>query len=206
MQKYAQDAEYFLSLQTQTGWGRVLFQFRDWIDPQPGWLALDVGCGPGLMPALLAQRGCRSMGIDIDYQMFLPGPLHPQVITADVLQLPFPDQVFDLITASNLLFLLPDPLAALCAIRRMLRPGGHIAVLNPSEHLSVAAATQLIEARNLSGLARETLLNWTARAEAHFRWSEIESIDLFAAAKLEWVESITIMGPGFARFVRAIRV
>ena len=202
----SQDAEYFLSLQTETGWGRLLAQFRDWIDPQPDWLALDVGCGPGLMPALLDQRDCRSFGIDINYQMFLPSPLHPQVVTADVLQLPFPDLVFDLITASNLLFLLPDPQAALHAMRGKLRPGGQIAVLNPSEHLTVTNALKLIEARNLSGLARETLLNWAARAEAHFHWTEAESFELFAAVELEWVDTHIIMGPVFARLVRGERV
>ena len=206
MQKIAQDAEYFLNFQTQTGWGRVLSRFRDWANPQHGWLTLDVGCGPGLMPALLAQRDCYSFGIDIDLLMFLPTPLHQQVAAADVMHLPFPDQIFDLITASNLLFLLPDPLAALGAMRRLLCPGGHIAILNPSERLTVAAATKFIEARNLTGLARETLLNWAARSEAHFHWTEVESADLFAAAEIEWIETHTIMGPGFARLVRGIRV
>ena len=200
------DSDYFLELQTQTGWGRVLSQFRDWINPQPGWLTLDVGCGPGLMPALLAQRDCRSLGIDIDPLMFLPNPLHPQVATADMMHLPFPNQVFDLITASNLLFLLPNPLTALSVMRRLLCSGGHLAILNPSEHLTVAATMKLIEARNLTGLARETLLNWAVRAEAHFHWTEVESADLFAAVELELIETRTIMGPGFARLVRGIRV
>lgn len=123
------DSNYFLDLQTQTGWGRVLSRFRDWTNPQPGWLTLDVGCGPGLMPALLAQRGCCSLGLDIDPQMFIPTPLHPQVSAADVMHPPFPELIFDLVTASNLLFLLPDPQVALQEMTRRVRPCGQVATL-----------------------------------------------------------------------------
>lgn len=200
------DSDYFLDLQTQTGWGRVISRFRDWTNPQPGWLTLDVGCGPGLMPALLAQRGCFSLGMDIDLQMFIPTPLHPQVSAADVMHLPFPELVFDLVTASNLLFLLPDPQAALQEMTRRVRPGGQVATLNPSEHLTVAAAVKLIEARDLTGLTKETLLNWAARAEAQFHWSKAETAALFATAGLELIETLTTMGPGFARFARGMRV
>ena len=204
MQDLVQDADNFLNLQTQTGWGRVLSRFSDWIDPLAGWLTLDVGCGPGLMPALLAQKDCRSFGMDINHRMFLPAPLHPQVATGNVMFPPFPDREFDLITASNLLFLLPDPQIALLQVVRLLRPGGQIATLNPSEHLTVAAAQQLAEARSLSGLARTTLLNWAARAEVHFHWTEAETAQLFASAGLELKETYTTMGPGFARFARGI--
>lgn len=198
------DSEYFLELQIKTGWGKVLARFRDWINPQAGRLTLDVGCGPGLLPALLAQKGCNSLAVDLDLDMLLPSPLHPQVTVADVMRQPFPDQQFDLITASNLLFLLPNPQIALREMVRLLRPGGQIATLNPSEHLTIAAATELTEAHNLSGLACESLLNWAVRAEAHFHWTESETVQLFAAAGLELAATHTTMGPGFARFARGL--
>lgn len=201
---HLRDADYFLALQTQAGWGRILSRFRDWIAPQAGWLALDIGCGPGLLPALLAQRGCRALGVDLTPEMFQPEPLHPQVAVANVKHLPFPAQTFDLITASNLLFLLPDPQLALHQATRLLHPGGQIATLNPSEHLTVAAAEQLAEARGLSGLARTTLLNWAVRAESHFHWTEAETVQLFSAVGLELIETCTTMGPGFARFAQGI--
>lgn len=199
------DSAYFLVLQTQTGWGKILVRFRDWIKPQPDWHTLDVGCGPGLMPALLAQAGCRSLGVDLDFEMLRPSPLHPHLAVADGLHLPFPAQKFDLITASNLLFLLPDPQAALREMVRLLHPGGQIATLNPSEHLTVAAAAELSNRHNLSGLARASLLNWAARAESHFHWTAAETADLFAAAGLKLVETHTTMGPGFARFARGVQ-
>ena len=198
------DSEYFSELQIKTGWGRVLARFCDWIRPQAGWLTLDVGCGPGLLPALLAQRGCRSLGIDLDLEMLQPTPLYPQLAAADVLHLPFPEKEFDLITSSNLLFLLADPQSALREMARLLRPEGQIAVLNPSEHLTVATATQLANQRHLSGLARASLLNWATRAEAHFQWTEPETVRLFSAAGLYLVETRVVMGPGFARFARGV--
>ena len=83
---------------------------------------------------------------------------------------------------------------------------GQIATLNPSEHLTVVAASELVDRANLSGLARESLLNWAARAESHFHWTETETAQLFAAAGLELVETHTTMGTGFARFARGMQV
>ena len=195
------DSDYFFDLQTKTGWGRVLARFADWCQPKTGWLTLDVGTGPGLLPALLTQAGCLAFGADLDSEMFKLA-LHPDVIVADSMVPPFPSQTFDLITASNLLFLLPQPLESLREMARLLRTNGQIALLNPSEHLSVAAATAFSEQRGLDGLARETLINWAARAEVHHRWTESQLQDLFAIGGLELVETKTAVGPGFARFVR----
>ena len=201
----ASDSSYFLELQTQTGWGRVLVRFVDWIQPPAGCAALDVGCGPGLLPALLERRGCRALGVDLSPEMFQPTPLHPRVAVADVDALPFPPACFDLLTASNLLFLLPAPEAALRQMTRLLRPGGQIALLNPSEHLSEAAARDFADRRGLDGLARDTLINWGRRADAHHRWDEEQLRELLSAAGLDLLESTTIMGPGFARLARALR-
>jgi SAM-dependent methyltransferase len=194
----------FLEIQTLTGWGRVLRSFADWCQPQAGWLALDVGCGPGLLPALLEQRGCQACGVDLD----LPAPqnrLHAGLAQADALSLPFPGQTFDLVTASNLLFFLPDPLGALVEIRRVLRPGGYAATLNPSERMSVAAATALADQHGLQGLARDSLVDWARRAEANHRWGEAELLALFAAARMNVTGMELKVGPGLARFVKGIK-
>ena len=203
--RLASDADYFLELQTRTGWGKVLTRFVDWIQPPAGALALDVGTGPGLLTALLARAGCRAIGVDLSPEMFHPKPLHPQVALADAQTLPFPVACFDLVTASNLLFLLPEPLSVLREIARVLRPGGQVTLLNPAENLSEAAALELADQRNLQGLARETLINWGRRAEAHHRWTEDQLRNLFAAARLDFKESTTIMGPGFARLARGVQ-
>ncbi len=198
-------ADYFLTLQTQTGWGRVLTRLRDWIKPQAGWTALDVGCGPGLMPALLDRAGCRAIGIDLAPEMFRPAPLHPQVALANALYLPFPDASFDLVTASNLLFLLPQPEQALREMTRLLRPGGQVVTLNPTEELTVSAARSIAAERGLAGFARDSLLNWAGLAERNFHWTEAETAELFATAGLELIGSHLTISPGFARFARGIK-
>lgn len=202
----SQDASYFLDLQTSTGWGQTLAGFAAWCAPQVGWRTLDVGCGPGLLPALLGRAGCWSVGVDLDGGMFRPAPLHAQVAQADVLQLPFEAQSFDLVTASNLLFMLEQPQPALVELRRVLRAAGRLCLLNPSERMSVGAANQLALQRGLAGLAHETLLNWAWRAETHARWDAEQLAILLNAAGLELERSELRVGPGLARWACALRV
>jgi ubiquinone/menaquinone biosynthesis C-methylase UbiE len=196
------DADTFLELQTQTGWGRTLAGFAAWCQAQPGWRVLDVGCGPGLLPALFARQGCNALGLDLEADMFLPQPLHPQVLVAHGEALPFPGGMFDLVTASNLLFLLADPRPTLDEMRRVARPGGMLALLNPSEYLNQDAAVVLAEGKALQGLARASLLNWAQRAEANHRWTEPEMNNLLLAAGIQPLENSLKVGPGFARFTR----
>ena len=198
----SRDADYFPELQTQTGWGRTLATFAGWCQAQTGWLVLDAGCGPGLLPALFTRQGCRAVGLDLDAAMFLPHPLHSQVVCAQAEHLPFEAGSFHLVTASNLLFLLPEPLAVLRELKRVTRPGGQIGLLNPSELLNRQAAENLADARQLDGLARMSLLNWAARAEGNQRWTEAETGALLAAAGIQLIETTVKVGPGFARFSR----
>lgn len=193
------DPARFYRLQTDSGWQRVLADFAAWSEPQPGWRSLDIGAGPGLLPALFAARGLRACGLDCDTQVYAAGRLHDCLALADALRLPFPEGAFELVTASNLLFLLPDPNAALREMRRVLTPGGKLALLNPSENMSVQAAAHLADQRQLDGFARQTLLDWAQRAEAHWRWSETETAELFQAAGLAFERTALRIGPGLAR-------
>jgi len=196
------DADYFLELQTQTGWGRTLYGFARWCDPAPGSLTLDVGCGPGLLPAIFSRFGCVATGVDIDREMFSPTPLHPGVLVADGMRLPFMPQSFDLITATNLLFLLPDPLPLpmLVEIKRLLHPGGKLAMLNPSENLNVQAAMTFASEERLAGLAKSSLFTWARRAEENHRWSEDETRAIYAGAGIKCEACILKVGPGFGLF------
>jgi SAM-dependent methyltransferase len=196
----ARDSDYFLELQTHTGWGRTLYGFAAWCAPQPGWLTLDVGCGPGLLPAIFSQMGCLACGIDLDIEMFKPSPLHPLAAVADVSALPFSFQTFDLITASNLVFLLPEPVQVLIKLRKLLRPGGKLAMLNPSELLAPQSALEFAEKSGLAGIARETLLNWAKRATDHHRWTDEDTRVLYTSAGMEYQGSDLKVGPGFGRF------
>lgn len=198
------DSAYFLELQTKTGWGQMLASFARWCAPHPGDWVLDVGCGPGLLPVIFAQAGCHTIGADHDTAMFTD-PLHDSLATADAAELPFPGNAFHLASASNLLFLAPNPGSLLREMARISQPGGRVCLLNPSEHMSEQAAAHLADQRNLEGLARETLLNYARRAETHFRWDEAATAELFRSAGLQLTESTLRMGPGLVRFAQGIK-
>ncbi len=200
----ARDSEYFQELQTHTGWGRTLYGFAVWCAPQPGWLTLDVGCGPGLLPALFSKMSCKAVGVDLDIEMFKPLPLHLVVSVADVNALPFKFNTFDLITASNLVFLLPEPLQALIRLKQLLRSGGKLTMLNPSELLNQQAAVNFADKKGMEGIARDTLLNWANRSEQHHRWTEDETRAMYIAAGMKYQGSVLKVGPGFGRFSSGI--
>jgi ubiquinone/menaquinone biosynthesis C-methylase UbiE len=115
---------------------------------------------------------------------------------------PFSSATFNLITASNLLFLLPDPQVALSEMARLLKRNGEIALLNPSKKMSVAAAATLADGRGLTGLARETLLSYASRAERHIRWGVGELEELFSSAGCTLMATKPKMGRGLVLFVR----
>ena len=100
------------------------------------------------------------------------------------------------------MFLLADPVDALRWLKGLLLPGGHLAVLNPSERMSVEAAGSLAEQHNLQGVARDSLINWARNAEANHRWGQGGLAALFDAAGFQLLESETIMGSGLARLGR----
>ena len=129
--------------------------------------------------------------------------LSSNLTQADALHLPFPPSLFHLVTATNVLFLLDDPAPALRAWTRVLASNGEICLLNPSENLSISAATHLADERGLDGTARGSLLYWAQNAEDHFHWTESETRGLLARAGLRLEESVLRVGPGFARFARA---
>lgn len=150
------DLSNLLEVQTKTAWGRTLAEFASFCDPRPASVVLDVGSGSGLLPALFAQRTCRPFGVDYDFGL-LASRLIPSLAQVDVLRLPFRAAAFDLVTATNLLFLLDDPERALHEWGRVLAPDGELCLLKPSENLSVSVARRLADERGLAGTARESL-------------------------------------------------
>ncbi len=181
-----------------------MYGFAVWCSPQPGWLTLDVGCGPGLLLAIFSRLGCKAVGVDLDIEMFKPSPLHSVVAVADVKALPFGPKTFDLITASNLIFLLPEPVQTLVMLMHLLRSGGKLAMLNPSELQNHQAAVDFADEKKMEGITRDTLINWAGRAAEHYRWTDEETRLLYVAAGFEYQGSVLKVGPGFGRFSSGI--
>jgi SAM-dependent methyltransferase len=104
----------------------------------PGLRLLDVGCGPGTITLDLAARVApgwtvgvdRDAGVVAQAQRMLDSRSVSGVefSTADAYALEFDDESFDVVHAHQLLQHLSDPVAALVEMRRVLRPGGVLAV------------------------------------------------------------------------------
>lgn len=98
-----------------------------------GSALLDVGCGPGTITAELAERLApgRVIGVDqSDAVIALARETFPDVTfeVGDVYSLAHDDASFDVVHAHQVLQHLPDPVSALVEMRRVLRPGGLVAV------------------------------------------------------------------------------
>ena len=108
---------------------------------EPGMEVLDAGCGPGSITLDLAQAVLpgRVIGIDRETAQTQRGAriaegcqitnVHFQ--TASVYELPFENTSFDLVFSHALFEHLADPAAALAEFRRVLRPGGMVALCSP---------------------------------------------------------------------------
>jgi SAM-dependent methyltransferase len=118
----------------------------------PGDGVLDVACGPGNFTRSFARTvgaGGLSVGIDASRTMLergvrdTPGELADRVafIRGDAVALPFRDQSFDAVCCFAALHLFSDPLVALDHMRRVLTPGGRIALLTSCRTRSAAFRT-----------------------------------------------------------------
>ncbi|WP_039940065.1 methyltransferase domain-containing protein [Streptomyces himastatinicus] len=106
----------------------------------PGSRVLEVGCGVGAQTVHLAANspGARLVAVDVSESSLAQGRARvaAQVPGADVawhradlFDLPFPDAAFDHLFVCFVLEHLPDPRKALTALRRVLRPGGTLTVI-----------------------------------------------------------------------------
>lgn len=114
------------------------------VDPQPGMVVLDVAGGTGALAAPLAARGARAIVADLSFEMIRVGTtrVHGAIdwIVGDALRLPLPDASVDAATIAFGLRNLGDTRAGLVELRRVVRPGGQLAVLEFSRPTSRAFA------------------------------------------------------------------
>ena len=134
----------------------------DLADPAPGECILDIASGPCLLAAdATARVGSTGLVVasDIAEAMLACGrdalpPEHLEAMVhcaADAETLPFANDRFDLVTIGLGLFILPDPSAALAEVRRVLVPGGRLAlsVWGPADDVPLISHAQACIARLL---------------------------------------------------------
>lgn len=93
-----------------------------------GMTALEVGAGDGYISRFL-MRKTRLMGLDLSTEMLRQNPLEKKIV-GSVFDLPFGDDAFDLVLASNLLHHLEAPEQAVMELARVSR--GYVVLCEPN--------------------------------------------------------------------------
>jgi demethylmenaquinone methyltransferase / 2-methoxy-6-polyprenyl-1,4-benzoquinol methylase len=99
---------------------------------RPGDSVLDAACGTGDLAVVAAKTGATVTGLDFSERMLERARRKaPELdwVKGDMLALPFPDATFDVATVGFGVRNVADLPRAIAELRRVLRPGGRLAIL-----------------------------------------------------------------------------
>lgn len=163
----------------------------------PGPRVLDVGVGPGTSALEMARADSsrRHVGVDVSARMLARASAHARaagtpllLLRADAARLPIRDGAFDGATGHSVLYLLPDPAAALREVRRAVRPGGRVAFLEPR-----ADGGDVRAALGVSALHALAMTLWRGMARLHRRYDERSLPALLADAGFSAPRAWTVL-------------
>jgi ubiquinone/menaquinone biosynthesis C-methylase UbiE len=157
--------------------------------PQGNEQVLDAGCGTGHTALTFAPHVAQVTAVDFSVNMLQQGELlaaergltNIKFQRADVEQLPFADQTFDLVVSRYSAHHWPHPQRALREFARVLRPGGRLVLSDivAPESLVLDTLLQTVELlRDPSHVRDHTVVQWLDRchaanfvAEVTFTWN-----------------------------------
>jgi SAM-dependent methyltransferase len=107
-------------------------QFAAFLRLAPGQRALDVGCGPGALTAVLAASLGAGLVSAVDPSESFVAAVRERLPGVDARPgaaeaLPWPDGSFDCVAAQLVVHFMADPLAGIAEMARVTRPGGTVA-------------------------------------------------------------------------------
>ncbi len=190
--------------------------------PAPGARLLDVGAGRGAVARAALARGCVVTAIDASAGMVERlAADHPELTARqqDAGRLEFPAGAFDVVTAGFLVQVLDEPQVALAEFRRVLAPGGTVALSLERQSIGRLGWLQELNVEFFGGGGgggREPLNAARLDAllvEAGFTPPVTESIDIpkllpSATAMWDWFamqgvpEALAMLPPGHAEAFR----
>ena len=122
----------------QANWTRELRSYIfEQTDLQNAQRVLEVGCGTGAILSTLP-AGPELHGLDIDHAALVECGWHApgaRRVQGNALELPYPDQAFDIVYSHFLLLWIGDPLKALQEMKRVARSGGYIIAFAEPDYL-----------------------------------------------------------------------
>ncbi len=151
---------------------------------QPADQVLDIGCGAGMAIQLLAQIAAEGFVAGVDYSEDMVQQARKrnapavragrvQILHGDVALVPYDDESFDKVIAVETFYFWPDPVANLREVRRVMRPGGLVALVmegskeSPDREKQIALAARM-EFPVYSGAEMEEMLTAAGFSKAWF--------------------------------------
>jgi ubiquinone/menaquinone biosynthesis C-methylase UbiE len=114
---------------------RVLISF---LNPQPNDNILDNGCGRGFFLSMVRELSpCRLTGVELDPEVFALAQKNlngkrVELYSAKAESLPFAENTFDKVLFSEVIEHIPDDMAALRELYRVVKPGGEVCLSTPN--------------------------------------------------------------------------
>ena len=100
------------------------------LESLPPGRMLDVGCGPGWLLSALDDSWKR-FGVEVSAFAVEHAKAHGEIYVGPLLDCPFPEGSFDLVTMHHVIEHMADPTANIVKARRLLKPGGWLMLATP---------------------------------------------------------------------------
>lgn len=199
--------QLFATLQRQRWYSRMLHEWLDELATKMPGAWLELGCGPGVFSAELAQKGIKMTAIDRSSGMIRFAKRHfgahanLDFQLGNAHQLGLVERSFDVVLAASLINVVDDPQSVIKEMIRLCRHNGVIAVLLPSPDMNSQNAEKYINKFRLKGFDAAALRLWSSRAG---KLSQHQLLQLFQAGGAENIR-IALGLEGMVFYVYGIR-
>lgn len=141
--------------------------FRDLAKSAPSDTVLEIGCGEGMLLAVL--NGATKVGIDPSIQALLRARQRSgaECAVARAEELPFPPACFDLVVAVAVMEHFEDPDSATAEIHRVLKPSGRYVALIQTDMTRRERLAVKVREYLYPSFRMRALLRWLAKKARH---------------------------------------